>query len=238
MERMKPDIRIRRTLWSAVILLALIGIAVVVRRTTQLVPIVINGYTPPAPASNPGAAQFAALDDLFARYPVVTLVHILPGLLFMVLGPLQFSSTIRARHLQWHRRSGRVYLICGLVIGVSALVMSVAMPSIGGATQAAATTLFALFFLVALGKAYWHVMRREIARHREWMIRAFAIGLAVATIRPIIGLFFATSRFSGLTPDVFFGIAFWIGFVLHLIAAEGWIQLTRRRTVHTLVVKQ
>ncbi len=74
------------------------------------------------------------------------------------------------------------------------------MPSIGGLNQAVATTLFALFFLFALGKAYWHVIRRHIARHREWMIRAFAIGLAVATIRQIIGLFFAASRFSGLTP--------------------------------------
>jgi len=55
------------------------------------------------------------------------------------------------------------------------------------------------------------------------MIRAFSVGLAVATIRPIVGMFFATSRFSGLTPREFFGIAFWIGFVLHLIAAEAWI---------------
>ena len=207
--------------------LALIGIAVVVRRTVTLVPILVNGYTPPAPASNPVAAQFAALDDIFARYPVLTLIHIIPGVLFMLLGPLQFSATIRARHLQWHRWSGRVYLLCSLIIGISALVMSVGMPAIGGLTQAVATTLFALLFLFALGKAYWHVRHREIAQHREWMIRAFAIGLAVATIRPIIGLFFATSRLSGLTPEMFFGIAFWIGFVLHFLAAEAWIRWTR-----------
>ena len=100
---MKPALRIRRTLWSAVILLALIGIAVVVRRATNLVPILTNGYAPPAAASNPTAAQLAALDDVFARYPVLTLIHILPGLLFMVLGPLQFSTTLRTRHLKWHR---------------------------------------------------------------------------------------------------------------------------------------
>jgi uncharacterized membrane protein len=235
---MQPDRRLRRILWSVVIVLALIGVAVVLRRTTQLVPILIDGYTPPAAASTPVAAQFTALDDLFARYPLLTLVHILPGLLFMVLGPVQFSSTLRARYLHWHRWSGRVYLICGLVIGVSALLMSVAMPSIGGFNQAAATILFALFFLFALGKAYWHVMRRHIAQHREWMIRAFAIGLAVATIRPIIGLFFATSRFSGLTPYEFFGTAFWIGFVLHLIAAEIWIAWTRPQRVGRLAVRE
>src|SRR5690349_4160062 len=61
----KPARRVRRTLWCAVILLALIGIAVVVRRTVALLPILVNGYTPPAPTSNPVAAQFAALDDIF-----------------------------------------------------------------------------------------------------------------------------------------------------------------------------
>jgi uncharacterized membrane protein len=221
--------RIRRVLWGAVIFLALIGTAVAMRRMVKVVPVVLHGYRPPPPASNPVAAQFGALDDLFAHYPVLTLIHIVPGLLFMLLGPLQFSSTIRARHLRWHRWSGRVFVACGLVIGISALVMGFCMPAIGGVNQAAATTLFGTYFLLALSRAFWLIRRREVALHREWMIRAFSIGLAVATIRPIMGIFFATSRFSGLTPHEFFGIAFWIGFVLHLIAAETWIHLTQSR---------
>jgi len=227
---MKPSIRRGRVLWGTVIFLVVIGIAVVVRRTVYLIPILINGYNPPTRASNPTLAQFAALDEVFARYPVLTLVHILPALVFLVLAPLQFSQAFRDRHLRWHRRNGRVLLICGLVIGMSALVMSFGMPAIGGVNQAAATTLFAIFFLFALGRAFRHILRREIALHREWMIRAFSIGLAVATIRPIIALFFASSRFSGLTPYEFFGTAFWIGFVLHLIAAEVWIHWTRPQT--------
>jgi uncharacterized membrane protein len=191
-----------------------------------LVPIVTHGYRPPAVSSNPRLAQLAALDDLFARHPLLTLVHIGPGMLFMILGPLQFSSRIRARHLRWHRLNGRVFVVCGLVIGVSALVMSFGMPAIGGVNQAAATTLFGTFFLFALCKAFWHIRRLEVALHREWMIRAFSIGLAVAAIRPIMGVFFATSPLTGLTPREFFGIAFWIGFVLHLIAAEAWIHMT------------
>lgn len=230
---MKPGNRFRRVLWSVVIFLALIGTAVAVRRMVNLVPVLLHGYRPPAPASNPVAAQFSALDDLFAHYPVLTLVHIVPGLLFMLLGPLQFSSTIRVRHLRWHRWSGRVFVACGFVIGISALIMSFGMPAIGGVNQAAATTLFGSYFLLALSRAFWLIRRREVALHREWMIRAFSIGLAVATIRPIMGIFFATSRISGLTPREFFGIAFWIGFVLHLIAAEAWIRATSHPTLHT-----
>ena len=226
---MKTGIGRQRALWSAVIFLAFIGVAVAVRRMVHLVPIVVHGYHPPAVNANPRLAQFAALDDLFAHYPILTIVHIVPGLLFMILGPLQFSRTIRARHLRWHRLSGRVFVICGMVIGISALVMSFGMPAIGGVNQAAATALFGMFFLFSLCKAFWHIRQHEVALHREWMIRAFAVGLAVATIRPIIGLFFATSPLTGLTPREFFGIAFWIGFVLHLIAAEAWIQTTAAR---------
>jgi hypothetical protein len=71
--------------------------------------------------------------------------------------------------------------------------MSFAIPAIGGVNQAAATTLFALFFLFALANAWRHIRRREVVLHREWMIRAFSMGLAVATIRPIVGIFFATA---------------------------------------------
>lgn len=223
---MKPGARLRRAIWPVVIFLAAIGCAVALRRIAVLIPVVVRGYHPPPVPSNPQLAQLGSLDDLFARHPALTLIHIVPGLFFMVLGPLQFSSSLRARHLWWHRLSGKIFVVCGLVIGISAFVMSVAMPAIGGFNQAAATALFSLLFLFALCKAFWHIRRREIALHREWMIRAFAIGLAVATIRPIIGVFFATSPLTGLTPREFFGTAFWIGFVLQLIAAEAWIRLT------------
>lgn len=219
--------RVRRWLWGATICLAFIGVAVALRRMHQVIPVVLHGYRPAPVPANPVAAQFRALDDLFARYPLLTLIHIVPGLLFMILGPLQFSSTIRARHLAWHRWNGRIFLGCGAVVGITALVMSFSMPAIGGVNQAVATTLFGMFFLFALGRAFWLIRRGKIALHREWMIRAFAVGLAVATIRPIIGIFFATSRLTSLAPREFFGTAFWIGFVVQLMAAEAWIHATR-----------
>jgi hypothetical protein len=104
--------------------------------------------------------------------------------------------------------------------------MAFRMP-IGGANQTVATAVFAVFFLVALGRGFAHTRRGELALHREWMIRAFAMGLAVATIRPIVGVFFATSRLTGLTPREFFGIAFWLGFTAHLVAAEVLVNRTR-----------
>jgi len=60
------------------------------------------------------------------------------------------------------------------------------------------------------------------------MIRAFGVGLGVATTRPIVGIFFATRR---LTPHEFFGIAFWLGFTTTFLAAEAWIDYTRQRNI-------
>jgi uncharacterized membrane protein len=149
-----------------------------------------------------------------------------PGLVFVVLGPFQFVQALRARRPRIHRRIGYVVLTSGLVTGVSALAMSTQM-AIGGATERAATALFGVLFLVALARAFVSIRRRQVALHREWMIRAFSLGLAIATIRPIVGVFFATQRLTHLTPPEFFGIAFWVGFTMHLIAAEAWINHTR-----------
>ena len=178
----------------------------------------------PVASGNPFAAQFAKADESFERHAVLVLIHILPGLLFVTLGPLQFNAGLRSGHPQWHRVSGRVFLCAALTIGITAFVMSFVVQAIGGPVQAAATAIFSAYFLVALGKGFWHIRRKEIAKHRRWMIRAFSIGIAVATIRPIVGLFFATSRLTGLTPGQFFGMAFWIGFVLHLVLTEWWLR--------------
>ena len=210
----------RRLVWTGIVFLVLIGVAAVTRRTLVLLwPNTFSGSSSPA----------AALDAGFAKHLALTLIHILPGAMFLVLAPLQFVPRIRQKHPRIHRWTGRVLVACGLIIGFSALVMSYKM-NIGGPNETAATTLFAIVFLICLIKAYRHIRRREVGRHREWMIRAYGVGLGVATTRPIVGAFFAFRR---LTPHEFFGIAFWLGFTTTFLAAEAWVDYTRQRVVST-----
>ena len=112
-------------------------------------------------------------------------------------------------------------------MGTTALVMSFVMRSIGGVNQAASTVVFGALFLFALIRVVRYGRSKNSQLQREWLIRAYAIALAVTTVRLVVGIFFATSRLSGLKPDEFFGIAFWIGFVLHLVVAETWIMRHR-----------
>jgi uncharacterized membrane protein len=200
-----------RLIWIVVVILAIIGLTAVARRLTDP----FGGVGPPL--SNGTEAGYE-------QYLGLTTLHILPGAMFMILGPLQFVRRIRSRHLQFHRWSGRVFVTASLVIGVSGLIMGILMP-IGGANETAATTFFSFIFMFAVVRAFLEIRHGRIAQHREWMLRAFAVGLAIATIRPIVALFFTLTD---LSPREFFGIAFWLGFGAHLIAAEIWIQYTRR----------
>lgn len=209
-------------LWMAVIFLAFVGVAVAARRAG----ILLHPGNPDA-SRNPAAA----LDKHFAEERTLTLLHVVPAIVFMVLGPLQFVAGIRSRYPQVHRWSGRIFLTVSAIVGITGLRMAFGK-TIGGLDEKAAITLFGLFFLIALAKGLWHAMHRQFAQHREWMIRGYAIGLAVATIRPIMGMFFAAAMMQGRTPEPnqFFGTAFWIGFTLQAIAAEAWINHTRRST--------
>jgi uncharacterized membrane protein len=216
---MNPNRALVRFLWAAVIFLAFIGLAVATRRT-----IVLLKPGTLSPAKNP-AVQ---LDAHFADHATLTLAHILPAMLFMVLGPLQFVRGLRSKYPQFHRWSGRIFLTASAVVGATGLTMAFGK-TIGGVDEKAAITLFGIFFLIALAKALLHALRKEFAHHREWMIRGYAIGLAVATIRPIMATFFAAALLRGYAPEPkqFFGTAFWIGFTLQMIAAEIWINYTR-----------
>ena len=225
---MAPNRAVVRFVWVAVIFLAVIGIAVATRRAVVLLkPGALSARNNPA----------AALDSAFADRRTLTLMHILPAMLFMVLGPLQFVRSLRAKYPQIHRWSGRIFLTAGAVVGITGLTLAFGK-TIGGVDEKAAIALFGSFFLIALAKGLWHTLRREFAQHREWMIRGYAIGLAVATIRPIMATFFAVAVLRGHRPEPreFFGTAFWIGFTLQTIAAEIWINYTRPKAAAQMAV--
>ncbi len=205
-----------RLAWIVLLLLCAIGAAAVIVRIEAL-----------KTAPNGGASPRAALNAHFSAKAGLILLHIVPSLLFVLLVPLQFVSSLRQRRPQLHRWISRVVMSLGVVVGTSALVLS--LHPVGGIVEATATILFGCFFLFSLGTAWWHMHNRRIELHREWVLRMTAIALGVATTRPIIGIFFATSPLTGLTPQQFFGPAMWLGFTATYAAGEAWIRYTRSR---------
>jgi uncharacterized membrane protein len=173
------------------------------------------------------------LDLRFAVDPIATLLHVLPGGVFLVLAPFQFSSRIRNQHLRFHRWSGRVLVLVGLTTGVTGLYFGLLEPY-GGPGEAVVVALVGGLFLTALGKALQAIRRGEVMRHREWMIRAFTLALAIATVRVVgmvVGIVLAPA---GLRFRTLLTLSMWLGWAINLGAAELWIARTR---AHAQIVR-
>ncbi len=125
-----------RRVWIALVILCVIGAAAVTRRIVAL---------ETAPVG--GSSNFASMDAHFAAKAGMTLLHIIPSLLFVLLVPLQFLPSVRGRYPLLHRWTGRVLMGLGLVLGISALWLS-AHP-VGGLAEGTATAFFGCFFLFA-----------------------------------------------------------------------------------------
>lgn len=170
----------------------------------------------------------AGTDDPFGRryvaHPVVAVVHFVPGLFYLAGAPLQFLPGVRRRYLHLHRRFGRMLVALALVSGVYALAAAFVLPAFGGVPTQAATVVFGLWFLLSLLLAVHHIRQGRVAKHRVWMIRAFAVALGVATIRAYVALLQIGTGGSMLQV---FPAAFWLGLSTNALAGEVWIRSTR-----------
>jgi uncharacterized membrane protein len=178
---------------------------------------VINDSQNLAEGTVPAEGEF---DRRYTEHAVLAYAHILPGVAYLVLAPFQVSRLFRNRHLSLHRKMGRVLVPLGIASGLFGIVFGI-LYSFGGVAEASAAVVFGSWFVYSLATAYRHIRAGDTVGHRRWMIRAFAIGIGVGTIRLSIGLFQAAGL---LDFDDAFGMAFWIAWVMHVIAAELWLR--------------
>ena len=165
----------------------------------------------------------------FAEYPTVTQLHVLPGLVYMALAPLQFLPSVRQRWPRYHRWSGRLLTAIGLVLGLAGLFISIVFP-FSGLPEQIVVGGFAVFFVVSIALGFLRARARQFARHREWMMRAFSIGLAIVTMRLIfIPILIAIGGPTREQAEFYSIVSFTIAFALHATIAELWIRYTRRK---------
>lgn len=171
-----------------------------------------------------------ALDALF-DYPLWSLAHFVPGVLFMALVPFQLWPSFRNRHRALHRWSGRVLVLSGLFLGLSGAAFVFQMPA-RPLTERVFMLTFFVAFLFCLLKAFAAARRRDFVRHRIWMIRMFLTGLTITTQRLLTG---ALIGFAGVNSvDQFwdhFVTAGWLAWVIQIAVAEWWLSRGSARPV-------
>lgn len=175
-------------------------------------------------------------DPRFTASPVPVVVHIISALAYAVLGAFQFSAASRRNHPGWHRTAGRVLVILGLVVAFSALWLTLLYPRQPGTGYLA--YVFRLAFgagmaaSIALG--FTAIRRGDVAHHRAWMTRAYALGLGAGTQVFTLGIGGAVFGTSELTTDLSLGM----GWAINLAVAEYVIRrtVTRPNTRTTVTV--
>jgi uncharacterized membrane protein len=167
-----------------------------------------------------GGPALIPADTRFAEFPVPLLLHVVGAAAFLVVGAFQFVPRFRRRHLDWHRRTGRVLAAAGLVVAVSAVWMTLlytAKPGTGELLYVLRLG-FGTAMAACLVLGVSSIRRREVAAHRAWMTRAYALGLAAGTQAFTQGAANAAFGTSTLVTDLGIGA----GWVINLAAAE-WV---------------
>ena len=115
--------------------------------------------------------------------------HAVAGILATFLGPFQFSTRFRQRHLALHRLMGKIYIVSICLAAPMAFALGLRgfdlpLKFMGGVQSVLWLACTAIAFITA--------RNRQITVHRQWMVRSYAFTLN-----------FIFSRFLNFIPSYF-----------------------------------
>jgi uncharacterized membrane protein len=162
------------------------------------------------------------VSNIFALSPVAAHLHLGFGLIAMVIGPFQLNTRLRKRFTDIHRQLGIIYVCSVAVSAVAGFLL--AIKSYGGLVTHIGFALMASFWFFTTAMAFYQIMRKDLAAHRKWMFRSYALTLAGVTLRVYLGLSFA----AGIKFSEFYPVLSWISWVPNLLLVD-WFFLREKQ---------
>ncbi len=170
-------------------------------------------------------AEITPENARFFAAPLPVVLHIVAAAAYTVLGAFQFVPGVRRRKPGWHRRVGRLLVGSGLVAALSGLWMTqfYELPDHDGVLLYGFRLLFGSLMASSILLGLVAIRRREIARHRAWMMRGYALGLGAGTQVLTLGI---GEIVFGAPGEVGRGLLMGAGWAINLAVAE-WAIRTR-----------
>jgi uncharacterized membrane protein len=189
------------------------------------------------------AFPYVLLDRAASRIDVQTdlawvllVVHVPTAAAAMLLGALQLVPRVRANRRR-HRLIGRTFLVVGTIAFVcTAVPLAVTTPD-GNVTRYGVLVPALLWPVLAV--TGWRAVRRgDVVRHREWMVRLYAVTFFALTTRLLVPLLLLVqvpvmqSRYDGdvqaaVSATIPYGQ--WLGWIVNLLVAQWVIHRWRAR---------
>jgi uncharacterized membrane protein len=148
--------------------------------------------------------------------------HTFCGILALLAGPTQFSSRLRQRHLKVHRVLGRIYVISVFIGALTGIALAAGRPGLPG------TSVQAAAWMVCTTAAFITARNRQIAQHRQWMVRSYAVTFTFVSSR-VLNLWPLYWSHLGDTLAAVGVIAFTLASLLVVDLGLNWRELTTRR---------
>ena len=152
----------------------------------------------------------------------ILIPHTLSGVLALLIGPIQFSSRFRQRHLQVHRVLGRIYVISVFVGSFTGIALAAGRPGLPGTSMQAAA------WMVCTTAAIVAARNRQIAVHRQWMARSYAVTFTFVSSR-VLNLWPRYWSHLGDSLAAVGVIAFTLASLLIVDLGLNWSALSTRR---------
>jgi len=173
-----------------------------------------------------GGPQLLPHNPRVAAFPVPVVIHVVAAAVYALVGAFQFPRRLRRKRPGWHRRAGRVLVGAGLAVAVSGLWMTLFYPDApGGVILWTVRLVVSCAMAASIMLGFTAIRRRDIAAHRAWMVRAYALGVAAGTQTLTQGL--GEALFG--TGELSTGLSISSAWVINAAVAEWIIRRPRRR---------
>lgn len=164
----------------------------------------------------------------FLAAPTPVIIHVISATLYSLLGAFQFSAGFRLRWPGAHRRAGRVLALSGLLAGATGIWMTAFYaipPGMQGPILYWVRLAVGTGMVASIVIAWRSILKRQVARHEAFMIRAYALGQGAGMQAVVLGPWMLiTGDGFGLTRDLLMTLAWTIN-----LAAAEWIIHRRTR---------
>lgn len=118
-----------------------------------------------------------------------------------------------------------VYIIL-FISGPGALVMS--FYANGDVVAKTSFVILSLLWIMFTALSFYYVLKKDFVRHRQFMIRSYALTLSAITLRLYA---YMLPHFSHIEARQEYALIAWASWTINLLAAEGIIYLTRNKPV-------
>jgi uncharacterized membrane protein len=161
-------------------------------------------------------------------YLSIFYIHVYTAIFSLLAGFTQFNDRILRNYPNLHRKIGYLYLISVVFLAAPSGIF-MGYYANGGLFAQISFILLGIFWIFFTLQAIIAIKKRDIALHRQFMLRSFALAFSAITLR--LWKVVLVYLFEPAPMDVYLIIA-WLGWIPNLLVIEYFIKKNNLKKLH------